>query len=181
MSIQVAPTRLADVASLHDCIDVVARDADFLAFYEAPSQEELARDLTACATNGSIHLVAKDAQQVVGWAQIDRAKGPLVAHRGDLGMGVLPSYRGRGIARQLLEQCISMANGRGIHRVELEARSDNRRALELYCSIGFAVESLVKGAMKVDDTYHDAFRMCLRIVPPSQATHDASARARRAC
>ena len=178
MSIQVTPTRLADIASLHDCIDAVARDADFLAFHEAPLQEELARQVAACATSGSIHLVAKDAQRVVGWAQIDRAKGPLVAHRGDLGMGVLPAYRGRGIARQLLEQCISMANGQGIHRVELEARSDNRRALELYSSTGFAVEAIVKGAMKVDDTYHDAFRMCLRIVPPSRTVHDASARTR---
>ena len=181
MSIQVVPTRLADVASLRDCIDVVARDADFLAFHEAPAQDELARELESCSTSGSIHLVAKDAGQVVGWARIDRARGALVAHRGDLGMGVLPAYRGRGIARQLLEQCISMANGRGIHRIELEARSDNRRALELYSSTGFAVESIVKGAMKVDGTYHDAFRMCLLIVPPSQAVPIASARARPVC
>ncbi len=84
-------------------------------------------------------------------------------------MRVLPACRGRGIARQLLEHCISLANGRGIHRVEREARSHNRRALELCRSTGFAVEAFVRDAMKVDGTCHDAFRMCLRIVPPGAA------------
>ena len=182
MSIQVTPTRLADVKSLRDCIDVVARDAHFLASPEAPPEEVLVGDLRSCAERGSIHLVAKDAQRVVGWAQIERGRGASVAHRGDLGMGVLPDYRGRGIARRLLEQCISIANSTGIHRVELEARSDNRRALELYRSTGFAVESIVKGAMKIDGVYHDAFRMCLVIVPPSSGTREAVTRdARLAC
>ena len=176
MSIHVTPTRLADVKSLRDCIDVVARDAHFLASPEAPPEEALLSELQSCVENGSIHLVAKHAQRVVGWAQIERGKGASVAHRGDLGMGVLPDYRGRGIARQLLEQCISIANSLGIHRVELEARSDNRRALELYRSTGFAVEAIVKGAMKINGVYHDAFRMCLVINPPSPGARDAATR-----
>jgi ribosomal protein S18 acetylase RimI-like enzyme len=118
-------------------------------------------------------LVAKDANQVVGWVQIERGKGSSVCHRGDLEMGVSPAYQGRGIARELLERGISLANAAGIHRVELEVRSDNRRALELYRSMGFAVESMVRGAMRVDGVHHDAFRMCLIIVPPAQAARAA--------
>ena len=166
MSIQVVSSRLADVASLRECIDVVASEGGYLAYRQAPGRDDLARALFTLAEEGSIHLVAKDRNQVVGWAQIERGKGSSVCHRGDLGMGVLPDYRGRGIARNLLEQAISFASAAGIHRVELEVRSDNTRALELYRSMGFAVESIVRGAMRVDEAHHDAFRMCLIIVPP---------------
>ena len=161
MPLQVAPTRLADTASLRACIDLVARETQFLASCEAPTEEDLARELQDSARSNSIHLVAKDAQRVVGWAHIERGRGGSVAHRGDLGMGVLAGYRGCGIGRRLLDDCISVANILGIRRVELEVRSDNHRALMLYRNAGFAVEAIVKGAMKIDDVYHDAFRMCL--------------------
>ena len=171
MSLHVTPTRLADTPGLRQCIDLVARETHFLAFAEAPAQEDLARELRASARNNSVHLVAKDAQRVVGWVQIERGRGGSVAHRGDLGMGVLPEYRGCGIGRRLLADGIAAANGLGIHRVELEVRSDNRRALELYRDAGFAVESIVKGAMKIDGVHHDAFRMCLVNAPESRATN----------
>ena len=171
MSFQVEPTRLGDTPSLRACIDLVARETRFLASREAPTEEDLTRDLQESARSNSIHLVAKDAQRVVGWAQIERGRGDSVAHRGDLGMGVLPDYRGCGIGKRLLDDCISVANSMGIQRVELEVRSDNRRALALYLSAGFAVESLVKGAMKINDVYHDAFRMCLVTTPQWPRSH----------
>ena len=161
MPLHVVQTRLADTTSLRECIDIVARETHFLASLGAPSEPELARELDASERSHSIHLVAKDAQRVVGWAQIDRGRGSSVAHRGDLGMGVLPAYRGCGIGRRLLTECVAAANGVGIDRVELEVRSDNHHALELYRKAGFAVESIVKAAMKVEGVYHDAFRMCL--------------------
>ncbi len=65
----------------------------------------------------------------------------------------------------MLNECITAAHARGIDRVELEVRTDNRRALELYRDSGFAVESIVKKAMKIDDACHDAFRMSLLSVP----------------
>ncbi len=174
MPLQVAPTRLADTASLRACIDLVARETHFLASCEAPTEEELARELQESARSNSIHLVAKDAQRVVGWVHIDRGRGDAVAHRGDLGMGVLPDYRGCGIGRRLLDDCISVAHILGIQRVELEVRSDNRRALTLYRNAGFAVEAIVKGAMKINDVYHDAFRMCLVTAQQRPGAMDAA-------
>jgi ribosomal protein S18 acetylase RimI-like enzyme len=132
MFIKVFTTRLADVASLRACIDVVAHHGGFLAYQQAPNHDDLSRTLFSLAEGGSIHLVAKDEERVVGWVQIERGKGSAVSHRGDVGMGVLPNYQGRGIARELLAHAISLANAAGIHRLELEVRSDNRRALGTY-------------------------------------------------
>jgi ribosomal protein S18 acetylase RimI-like enzyme len=161
MFINILQTRFVDAPSLRECIDSVARETSFLASNEAPSQQSLERGLRACLESDSVHLVALDGSRVVAWAQIERGAGTSVAHRGDLGMGVLPSYRGCGLGRRMLTECIAAAQARGIDRVELEVRTDNRRALELYRASGFAVEAIVKMAMKVDGVYHDAFRMSL--------------------
>ncbi len=165
MSIHISQTRLADATSLRECIDSVSRETSFLASNEAPSQQALERSLRKCLESDSVHLVGLDGSRVVAWAQIERGDGTSVAHRGDLGMGVLPSYRGCGLGKSLLDQCIRAAHARGITRVELEVRTDNRRALELYRASGFAVEAIVKKAMKVDGIHHDAFRMSLTTEP----------------
>ncbi len=161
MPILVLKTALEHASRLRDCIDVVSRDSHFLASTTAPSTQQLEQILRSSMESASIHFVATDEHQVVGWAQIERGNGTSVAHRGDLGMGVLPAYRGIGLGKRLLSECIAAAYARGINRVELEVRTDNRRALELYRASGFCVESIVKKAMLIDGTYHDAFRMCL--------------------
>jgi ribosomal protein S18 acetylase RimI-like enzyme len=165
MFINIVQTRFADAPSLRECIDSVSRETCFLASNEAPSQQDLERSLRKCLESDSVHLVALDGGRVVAWAQIERGDGTSVAHRGDLGMGVLPSHRGCGLGKRMLNECVAAAHARGIDRVELEVRTDNRRALELYRDSGFAVESIVKKAMKIDASYHDAFRMSLLSVP----------------
>jgi GNAT superfamily N-acetyltransferase len=135
--------------------------SEFVASPQAPSEQELARDLQVGAQRDCVHLVAKNAQRVIAWAHIERNKGISVEHRGNLGMGVLPQYRGRGLGKRSITNCIAAANVCGIDRIELAVRSDNRRALSLYCSVGFAVESIVKRAMRIDGVFQDAFRMCL--------------------
>jgi len=165
MFINILKTRFVDTPSLRECIDNVSRETCFLASNEAPSLQDLERSVRACLESDSVHLVALDGNRVVAWAQIVRAEGTSVAHRGDLGMGVLPSYRGYGLGKRILRECISAAHARGIDRVELEVRTDNRRALELYRGSGFAVESIVKMAMKIDGTYHETFRMSLNSAP----------------
>ena len=165
MCIDIVQTRFSDIPSLRACVDSVSRETCFLASKEAPSQQDLERSLRKCLESDSVHLVALDGGRVVAWAQIERGSGTSVAHRGDLGMGVLPSHRGRGLGKRMLNECVAAAHARGIDRVELEVRTDNRLALELYRGSGFAVDSIVKRAMKIEGAYHDAFRMSLFSVP----------------
>jgi len=51
-------------------------------------------------------------------------------------IAVAPEYRGRGLGRQLLEQVLEDARGRGAERVFLEMRFNNP-AVELYQKLGF--------------------------------------------
>lgn len=50
---------------------------------------------------------------------------------------VKPEYRGRGIGKQLLEQCISSLRTRGIFFVNLHVRQDFPRAVDFWNKNGF--------------------------------------------
>jgi ribosomal protein S18 acetylase RimI-like enzyme len=52
-------------------------------------------------------------------------------------IAVSPSARGKGVGRQLLDVIEKDARSLGCCKVTLEVRSDNSRAKELYCRVGF--------------------------------------------
>jgi GNAT superfamily N-acetyltransferase len=56
-------------------------------------------------------------------------------------IAVLPDWRGRGIARALLDAITGLATSLGCCRLTLEVRSDNPRARRLYCDTGFTAAS----------------------------------------
>lgn len=74
--------------------------------------------------------------RIVGNATLRRApsswRGWIIGN-----VGVLPDYRRRGIARQLVEACIAQARDEGGEWVALEVRADNEPARRLYQHLGF--------------------------------------------
>lgn len=88
--------------------------------------------------------------RVAGNATIRRAPG---LGRGFLigNVAVLPEYRGRGIARRLMEACLDKARQEGGDWAALEVRVDNPPAYHMYTSLGFhqtgAVEQLRREAV----------------------------------
>lgn len=82
--------------------------------------------------------VLEDAGTVVGHAGV-QARVPGVL---SLGMAILPSARGRGGGRALLDAILEYGRGCGAHKVDLEVWIDNARAIAFYASAGFEVEGL---------------------------------------
>jgi ribosomal protein S18 acetylase RimI-like enzyme len=60
-------------------------------------------------------------------------------------MGAVPSWRGRGAARVLLDESISRARERGSQCIELEVFAQNPRAMSLYVSRGFETQAELFG------------------------------------
>ncbi|MBO2517705.1 MAG: GNAT family N-acetyltransferase [Clostridiales bacterium] len=58
-------------------------------------------------------------------------------HRAHFGISVEKAYWGLGIGRALTEACIECARAAGLLQLELEAVSENVRAVRLYESVGF--------------------------------------------
>jgi ribosomal-protein-alanine N-acetyltransferase len=60
-------------------------------------------------------------------------------------LAVLPTWRRRGIARELLQHVLDRAAASGARRSTLEVRASNRAARELYERFGFRPSGLRKG------------------------------------
>lgn len=58
------------------------------------------------------------------------------------GFGILPEYRNKGYGRQALKATLALFNNYSIHNVALEVAAQNKNALSLYKSCGFAEESV---------------------------------------
>jgi len=84
----------------------------------------------------------------------DEAGRPL----GDINLiGVLPTWRGRGIGRALLQWGVAELRARGAARIELSVEAANERATGLYRAHGFRLAGLRRGYYR--DTGEDALIM----------------------
>ena len=161
MDARIVPIAEEHAASFRECLDAVAREKRYLAQVEAPPVERVVEFVRGGVASDVAQFVALDAGRVVGWADIFPAWPPAIAHRGTLGMGVLEGYRRQGLGSRLLEACIAKAWARGLTRIELEVRADNRPAIRLYERFGFVNEGVKRGAMRFDGAYFDAIEMGL--------------------
>ncbi len=59
-------------------------------------------------------------------------------------VGVLPEYRGHGIASCLMDTLMDELAIRGFERTQLEVRCDNHEAIALYRNFGFGVVKTLK-------------------------------------
>jgi len=130
-----------------DLIDAYAADA----FGRGRPLDSSARDalvpgLRAVPT--TMILLAYDGSRPVGIATCFRgfstfAAKPLVNIHD---LAVLPSHRGQGIGRQLLDAVEQKARALGCCKVTLEVQEDNRRARRMYEAAGFAQTVYAEGA-----------------------------------
>ena len=114
-------------------------------------------------------VVASPGERVVGWCDIVPAlPWESFRHVGRLGMGLLPSWRGHGLGRELLAVAMGDCGRRGFLRVELEVFASNTRAVRLYEDMGFRHEGRSVAACHLDGRWEDILRMA-RLMGPLRA------------
>ena len=159
MDIVIVPIEERHAASFRECLDTVARERKYLAQIEAVPLERLQEFVRESVNSDAAQFVALDGDRVVGWADVFPHWPHATAHRGNLGIGVHPRYRGQGIGKRLLEACIAKAWAKGMTRIDLESRADNLTAIRLYERVGFEHEGVIRNAMRFDGVHYDAVRM----------------------
>jgi RimJ/RimL family protein N-acetyltransferase len=159
--IEITPMTVDLVDSFHRALDAVARERKYLAILEAfPVEAMRAFTLNQIKTDAPA-FAALERGEVVGWCDIQRMTLPTFAHRGTVGIGVFADRRGRGVGFRLLEAAVTDAFRRGLVRVELQVRTDNKPAIALYEKIGFVHEGIARDAFLVDREYCDGLTMAI--------------------
>ncbi|HXO72380.1 MAG TPA: GNAT family N-acetyltransferase [Bradyrhizobium sp.] len=161
-AIEIVPIAQDHIDGFHRALDIVARERRYLALLEAPPIESTRDFLLGNIKRGSSQFVAVSAGAVVGWCDVTPIDRPSLTHRGVLGMGLLPQFRGRGIGAKLIQSTLAAARAFGLHRVELSVREHNTGAIELYRKIGFTLEGTQRDAILVDGVYEDL--VCMAVV-----------------
>lgn len=127
MPVEIVPIRAEHVEGFHRALDIVACERRHLALLEAPPVERSRAFVLGNIERGHPQFVAVMDAEVVGWCDITPMTGrPTHIHRGVLGMGLLPQFRGRGIGGKLPHATLIAAREFGLHRVELTVRQDMR-------------------------------------------------------
>jgi RimJ/RimL family protein N-acetyltransferase len=97
--------------------------------------------------NGKIAGVVTLHQQLSGWKR----------HIGRVSVLVLPKHRGRGLAKALVTEVISIARNLGLEKVEAEFIGEQETAIKLFALIGFSnlvrFEDYVKDMQAIKHDY----------------------------
>lgn len=159
MTIELRPIRLDDTEAFRAAVDAVAREHKYLALLEAPPIEQVRAFVKRNVEHGYPQIIALTDDMVVGWCNVPPASRAVSAHVGDLFVGLLPQWRGKGIGERLLRRAIHAADLFGFQRVELGVFATNAAAAALYRKVGFVEEGIKRRAILIDGVHHDEIIM----------------------
>lgn len=161
MSVCIEKIGEVHIAGFHACLDAVAREGRFLGQTQAASLESIAAFVRGNIKDNLPQYVALHQQRVVGWCDAIPSWAGALAHRAELGMGVVAAYRRQGIGARLLSHTLAHARSIGVRRVDLEVRADNVGAIALYTAAGFKHEGRKAMGLFHHGEYHDTLNMGL--------------------
>ena len=95
-----------------------------------------------------IQLLAKVNGEIIGTASLNR-KRDRMGHRAEFGISLKKAWWGCGAAAVLARGVLAFARESGAEQVNLEVRSDNKRAIALYKKLGFRKLCTFPGFFKI--------------------------------
>ncbi|MDO8552643.1 MAG: GNAT family N-acetyltransferase [bacterium] len=161
MQYQIKLAGLKDFGALMQLQKQIANEAEHLAVTGKDRRDSLLYAFAKTLVHRKrVHtFIALDGAKIVGY--ITAISGKFLKVRGTsyVVMGVLASYRGRGIGTALLKQAEGLAREHGMHRMELEVFEKNEDAVHLYEKLGFVMEGRRREAIKTPKGYEDIIWM----------------------
>ncbi len=110
----------------------------------------------ALGTGHSTSLVAYDDDGLIGYATVHRNPAPWTRRVGEIRVNVSPTYRNKGLGRNLTSQIFDVARELGLKKLMANMTTDQHSAQAAFRRLGFVPEALL--ADYVEDrrgTSHD--------------------------
>lgn len=112
----------------------------------------------------SVMLLAVVDDQIIGIGTITSGNKIKARHCGELGIVVTENYQGQGIGSELIRQLLEWSKSNGVTtKVQLDTRTDNQMAVELYKKFGFQIEGELKNTTLIDGEYYHLYVMGLML------------------
>jgi GNAT superfamily N-acetyltransferase len=96
----------------------------------------------------NLPLMALMGNKIVGVATLHQQLGGWKRHIGRVSVLVHPNYRGRGVARALVSDILSIARFLGLEKVEAEFIGEQDAAMKMFALMGFSSLMRLEGYVK---------------------------------
>lgn len=168
--IRIRPAADGDAAAVLAHLRAAGGESPFLTFgAEGPGRgeaEQRALLASLAASDNGLALVAEWGGRVVACLTFSGGSRPRLRHVGEFGVSVDRACWGCGLGRRLIELLLAWAEQGGVVRkINLRVRVDNRRAIALYESLGFATEGRLTRDTLIDGQFHDVLLMGRAVDP----------------
>lgn len=166
MSVRIEKATPSDAAMLLEYLKQVGGETDNLTFGSEgmPFSVEAEAEFISNMENScdDIMLLAKNDNKIVGCASLSRLPRRM-KHRGDFAISVAKDYWNKGIGSKLLDNIIAFARENNFEIIDLQVRSDNKRAIYLYEKYGFKKIGEHPAFFKISDENILFDIMCLEL------------------
>ncbi|HBF15720.1 MAG TPA: N-acetyltransferase [Clostridiales bacterium] len=168
---EIVRAQAEDAAALLAYLKIIGGETDNLSFGPegVPLDEKAERSYLAmqAQSHDHIQLLAKVNGEIIGTASLNR-KPNRMHHRAEFGISLKKAWWGCGAARVLAEGVLDFAREAGIEQVNLEVRSDNKRAVALYEKLGFRKLCTFPSFFKINGEPIDFDLMNLDLCPTAR-------------
>ena len=155
-----------DAAALLEYLKIIGGETDNLSFgpegVPLTVDEERAYLRAQSESANNVQYLAKVDGEIIGTASLNR-KPNRMHHRAEFGISLKRAWWGCGAAAVLAERVLDFAERAGIEQVNLEVRSDNKRAIALYEKLGFRKLCTFPGFFKINGQLVDYDLMNLEL------------------
>lgn len=157
-----------DAEKLVDFYNRVGGETTYLSFteneYPLNVEEQKANILSVDQQQNSVMILAIAADQIVGIGTITSGNKIKARHCGELGIVVTEKFQGQGIGSELIRQMLEWSRANGVTtKIQLDTRTDNHGAVELYKKFGFKIEGELKNTTLIDGKYYHLYVMGLML------------------
>lgn len=163
---EIVRAQAQDAAALLAYLKIIGGETENLSFGPegVPEAEEAYLSMQA-QSHDHVQLLAKVNGEIIGTASLNR-KPNRMHHRAEFGISLKKAWWGCGAASALAEGVLAFARESGVEQVDLEVRSDNKRAIALYEKLGFRKLCTFPGFFKIHGELVDFDLMILQLCPP---------------
>jgi ribosomal protein S18 acetylase RimI-like enzyme len=129
--------RAVDKAAVHAAF--IEAFADYAMTSTGLTEERLLLRMEKNAVDYDLSVGAYDGDRMVGFTLIgvDSWGGAVTAY--DAGTGIVPAFRGQGLARRMFDRALPVLRERGVERFSLEVLQQNEPAIRAYKKSGFEI------------------------------------------
>jgi RimJ/RimL family protein N-acetyltransferase len=167
MELIIAKASIDEAEEIIAFLNKVGGETDFLTFglNEFPYSLIMERQIISeCLKDDtSLILVGKVSNQIVSQLFLEVSSQKRLSHLGSFGISVSKDYWQQSIATRMLTEAIAWAKGKNMAKLQLQVRTDNTHAVQLYKKLGFVVEGTITRSLKIKEVYFDEYLMGLEL------------------